>query len=205
MRSSVLADYSSPGKAQEATDKEGENFHAFLFFFFFRVPALTSWQFSSLVLLLRLSLFLLTFLYRDSVWREIGPRFLMEIRQSFISELDKVPPFFPPGWQLSPRVSSGSSFHTESLRWCMCHRCGSDSDSLGSHLSLSPLTVPLEMSAGAERSCVESLTLTSWRLLPLGPAYAEPLLFLCFVSSQARRRARCTYRGYFHETCVLCH
>lgn len=124
---------------------------------------------------------------------------LMEIRQSFISELDKVPPFLPPSWQLSPCVSSGSSFHTESLQWCTHHCCGSDSDSLWSHLSLSPQTVPLEMSAGAERSRVESLTLTSWRLLPAGPAYAEPLLFLCFVSSQARHKARCIYRGCFYK------
>lgn len=122
---------------------------------------------------------------------------LMEIRQSFISELDKVSPFLPPGWQLSPQ---GAHFTPRACDG------GSDSDSLGSHLSLSPQTVPLEMSAGAERSRVEALTLTSWRVLPTGPVYAEPLLFLRIVSSQARQRARCSHRGcsYRGDLCEFC-
>lgn len=70
-----------------------------------------------------LPLFLLTFLYRDSVYREIVPRqprpfglLLMEIRQSFISERDNA---FPSPPLLSPCTPFGISFNTgkSSPRW----------------------------------------------------------------------------------------
>lgn len=96
-----------------------------------------------------LPLFLLTFLYRDSVYREIVPRqsrpfglLLMEIRQSFISERDNA---FPSPPLLSPCTPFGISFNTgKSSPWWKWLQ------SLGPSFE----TITLEMSAYVERSSV---------------------------------------------------
>lgn len=96
-----------------------------------------------------LPLFLLTFLYRDSVYREIVPRqarpfglLLMEIRQSFISKGDNAVPSPP---LLSPCTPFGISFNTgkSSPLWKWLRRLGPSFE-----------TITLEMSAQAKRSSV---------------------------------------------------